>query len=242
MSYDVGMQQAAQRYFVLALRAARESGDRALGANVLAVMCRQMIHLNRPQDALELLALARYGARGALTAGTRSMVCALEARAQASLGQAQAALRAIGAAEDQFALRLPADEPPWIGYFTEAELAAESGHAYRDLAYVNTRYARPAVERIGQAVLLFHRNDTEHVRSRALSLVGLASAHLIQGEPEGAVHHAAAALDLTDQVRSTRLDDRLRITTAALHRRFGAAAEVRDLAERIRARLPEPSC
>ena len=65
MSYDVGLQPTAQKYFVLALHAAKEAGDRPLGSYVLSKMGRQMIHLGRPDDALELIHLAQYGSRDA---------------------------------------------------------------------------------------------------------------------------------------------------------------------------------
>lgn len=54
MSYDVGMHPSAQKYYVLALHAAKEAGDRPFGALILSDMSRQMIHLNRCEDALEL--------------------------------------------------------------------------------------------------------------------------------------------------------------------------------------------
>ena len=49
MSYDVGLQPTAQKYCVLALHAAKEAGDRPLGAFVLSSMSRQMIHLEPPR-------------------------------------------------------------------------------------------------------------------------------------------------------------------------------------------------
>ncbi len=58
-SYDVGLQPTAQKYFVLALHAAKEAGDKPLARTSLSSMSRQMIHLGRPEDALELIHLAQ---------------------------------------------------------------------------------------------------------------------------------------------------------------------------------------
>lgn len=63
MSYDIGLHPTAQKYFVLALHAAKEAGDKPLGSYILSGMSRQMIHLGRPEDALELVHLAQYGSR-----------------------------------------------------------------------------------------------------------------------------------------------------------------------------------
>ena len=66
-------------------------------------MSRQMIHLDRPDDALELIHLAQYGSRDTATATTQSMLHALEARAYANMGQADKCHRAVRMAEDTFA-------------------------------------------------------------------------------------------------------------------------------------------
>ncbi len=86
MSYDVGLQPTAQKYFVLALHAAKEAGDRPLGSYILSSMSRQMIHLGRPEDALELIHLAQYGSRDCASPRIQSMLYAMEARAYANMG------------------------------------------------------------------------------------------------------------------------------------------------------------
>jgi hypothetical protein len=67
MCHDVSMHSAAQRYFLLAFQAAKEADDPNLAAHVLSCMARQAGHLDRPKDALELIHLARYGARHTAT-------------------------------------------------------------------------------------------------------------------------------------------------------------------------------
>jgi hypothetical protein len=238
MSYDSGMQARAQRYFVMALHAAKESGDTPLGANVLATMARQLIHLNRSSDALDLLSLAQYGSRGLTTLRTRAMIATLEARAYASLGQASACHRAADRAEELYADRDSTRDPDWIAYFVAAELHSETGHAYRDLAYREPRYAELAENLLAQAVTLFTTQASGYVRSRALTLIGLASARLLRGQPELGASAALAALGLTEVVRSGRLDERLRITVASAVSRYPDVAEVRALADRVRRALP----
>ncbi|MQS06685.1 hypothetical protein FNX48_005685 [Streptomyces sp. IF17] len=250
MSYDVGLQPTAQKYFVLALHAAREAGDRPLGALVLSQMARQMIHLGRPADALELVTLAQYGGRE--NAGSRllAMLHALEARARASLGQTTRCRRAVDTADEVFAEIDPREhEPDWIAFFTLAELHVENGCAYRDLAYATDAdpdHTVPARRRIGAAVELFREElkRGERVgepgprRSYALGLIGLSTVHLLCREPEAAAERAMEALEVTRRLRSERVCDRLRRTTAAAAHEFGDVPAVARLQERMAVELP----
>ncbi len=237
MSYDIGIQPAAQKYYVLALHAAKEAGDEPLGANILTTMSRQMIHLGRPEDALDLLRLAQDGSRGAATPTTMAAVHAVTARAHANKGEVQECRRAVAMAEDTFADSNPKEDPNWIKYFSAAELAAENGHSYRDLAYHDdTQYAKLAQPLMGRAVEGFM--GTHYVRSRTLNLIGLMSTHLLENEPEQACQVADEALKLAVQVRSARVNKRLRQTAAAAARDFREVPAGRELGEKLVLALP----
>ncbi|MGW4033633.1 transcriptional repressor NsdA [Streptomyces sp. NPDC004838] len=243
MSYDVGLQPTAQKYFVLALHAAKEAGDKPLGSYILSSMSRQMIHLGRPDDALELVHLAQYGSRDCATARTQAMLYAMEARAYANMGQPSKCKRAVRIAEDTFA-DAAADggpEPDWIRFFSEAELNGENAHSYRDLAYVAGRsptYASLAEPVMERAVHLFGQDD-EHQRSYALNLIGMATVHLLKREPEQATGLASEALTIARRVRSERVNTRLRKTVDTAARDFGDVAEVVHLTDMLTAQLPE---
>jgi hypothetical protein len=241
MSYDVGLQPTAQKYLVLALHAAKEAGDRPLGAFVLSSMSRQMIHLDRPDDALELIHLAQYGARDSAGATTQAMLHALEARAYANMGQVNKCHRAVRMAEDTFADARPEEDPTWISFFTEAELHAENAHSYRDLAYVAGRsptYASLAQPEMQAAVDGF-REDAVHQRAYALNLVGMGTVHLLMREPEQAAHFTEHAIGVAKRVRSERVNTRIRKTTDTAVREFGDVPEVARLAERLSRELPD---
>ncbi|MET7297139.1 hypothetical protein ABZS79_34465 [Streptomyces griseoloalbus] len=244
MSYDVGLQPTAQKYFVLALHAAKEAGDRPLGSYVLSSMSRQMIHLGRPEDALELIHLAQYGSRDCASPRTQSMLYAMEARAYANMGQPGRCKRAVRMAEDTFAEADEWDEPDpaWIRFFSEAELYAENSHSYRDLAYVAGRsptYASLAEPLMKRAVELFGQEGGEHQRSYALNLIGMATVHLLQREPEQSTVLATEAITAAKKVRSERLNTRIRKTVDTAVRDFGELAEVVRLTERLAIELPE---
>ncbi|MGQ4487956.1 hypothetical protein ACN6LM_005170 [Streptomyces sp. SAS_281] len=243
MSYDVGLQPTAQKYFVLALHAAKEAGDKPLGSYVLSSMSRQMIHLGRPDDALELIHLAQYGSRDCATPRTQAMLYAMEARAYANMGQPSKCKRAVRMAEDTF-LDAGVDgepEPDWIRFFSEAELNGENSHSFRDLAYVAGRsptYASLAEPVMERAVQLFGEDD-EHQRSYALNLIGLATVHLLKGEPEASTAPAERALRVARKVRSERVNTRLRKTVDTAARDYGDVPEVARLTELLIEQLPE---
>ncbi|MGV9902798.1 transcriptional repressor NsdA [Streptomyces sp. NPDC003388] len=243
MSYDVGLQPTAQKYFVLALHAAKEAGDKPLGSYILSNMSRQMIHLGRPDDALELIHLAQYGSRDCAGPRTQAMLYAMEARAYANMGQPGKCKRAVRMAEDTFADVHEWDEPDpdWIRFFSEAELFAENSHSYRDLAYVAGRspaYASLAQPLMERAVELF-AEDREHQRSYALNLIGLATVHLLRREPEQSTRFACDAMRVAKKVRSERVNTRIRKTVDTAVRDFGDLAAVADLSEQLAVDLPE---
>ncbi|MEV5976850.1 hypothetical protein [Streptomyces sp. NPDC052114] len=243
MSYDVGLQPTAQKYFVLALHAAKEAGEKPLGSYILSSMSRQMIHLGRPDDALELIHLAQYGSRDCASPRTQAMLYAMEARAYASMGQPGKCKRAVRMAEDTFADAedFNEPEPDWIRFFSEAELNGENAHSFRDLAYVAGRsptYASLAEPVMDRAVELFEK-DVEHQRSYALNLIGKATVHLLQREPEQSTVLAGQALDIAKKVRSERVNTRLRKTVDTAVRDFGDVTEVLRITERLAIEMPE---
>ncbi|MET8942988.1 hypothetical protein ABZX30_05185 [Streptomyces sp. NPDC004542] len=243
MSYDVGLQPTAQKYFVLALHAAKEAGDKPLGSYILSSMSRQMIHLGRPDDALELIHLAQYGSRDCASPRTQAMLYAMEARAYATMGQPGKCKRAVRMAEDTFT---EADEwddpdPDWIRFFSEAELLAENSHSYRDLAYVAGRspaYASLAEPLMQRAVELFAK-DHEHQRSYALNLIGMATVHLLRREPERSAVLASQAMQVAKKVRSERVNTRIRKTVDTAVRDFGDLTEIVELGDQLAVDLPE---
>ncbi|MET7794734.1 hypothetical protein ABZV25_13280 [Micrococcus luteus] len=243
MSYDVGLQPTAQKYFVLALHAAKEAGDKPLGSYILSSMSRQMIHLGRPDDALELIHLAQYGSRDCASPRTQAMLYAMEARAYANMGQPGKCKRAVRMAEDSFEDVHEWDDPDpdWIRFFSLAELHGENSHSYRDLAYVAGRsptYASLAEPLMQQAVDLFAK-DGEHQRSYALNLIGMATVHLLRREPEQSAVLAKDAMAIAKKVRSERVNTRIRKTVDTAVRDFGDLAEVVDLTEQLAVDLPE---
>src|SRR5690348_1720900 len=94
-------------------------------------MARQAGHLGQPEDALELIHLARYGARQTATPTIDALLHSLEARYCAMMGRLKDFDRAAGQAEAAFADSNPADDPAWVAYFDTASTMQRSGFATR---------------------------------------------------------------------------------------------------------------
>jgi hypothetical protein len=89
-----------------------------------------------------------------------------------------------------------------------------------------------------RAVELFEK-DSEHQRSYALNLIGMATVHLLQREPEQSTVLAEQAMIIAKKVRSERVNTRIRKTVDTAVREFGDVAEVTHLTEQLAIHLPE---
>lgn len=206
MAWDSGQQKQAQNYYMLALRAAHAAGDRAFGANVLAGMARQMLYLDRPQDALELVHLAQRGISHSV-ARVRAMLHTREAWAYAAMGRPAAFRRATGEATEALAEADTDDEPYWIAYFDKSELAGVTGGRLLDMARQDPQsHAEDAATHIRSALT---QRGAEAGRSHALDLIGLAECHFLTGDLKSAVEYTHRSVDAAARTQSSRVRTQL---------------------------------
>ncbi|MFE4535707.1 helix-turn-helix domain-containing protein [Streptomyces scopuliridis] len=203
MAWDSGLHRRAQEYYRLALRSAHAGADKVFGANVLAGMARQMLYRDRPDDALQLIQLAQEGARDVIGPRVRAMLHTREAWAYAAQGRTAGFERATARAAEALAAAGPGEEEPyWIAYFDDAELAGVTGGRLLDLARQNPRqHADRAATEIRSAL---SSRGPEAGRSHALDRIGLAECYFLVGDITGAVeetHRAVAAARLTQSGR-----------------------------------------
>jgi hypothetical protein len=236
MSHDVGLEPTAQKYFLIAAHAAREGGDRPRAGEALSRAARQMVHLGRPDDALDLMALATSGSGDTALPRTRAMLHTVEAWAQASMGRGQAMRRTLGEAEELF-VSDNGDVPPpsWMQNFDEADLHGMQALAYRTLAEHDPSAALPAQIHAKQAIKL---RSAGHERSTIFDYLSLASACFIGDDPDQADRYARMALLTIGENSSHRTWDRLR-EMYRLTGRFSDYGTVRDLRREIDAALPK---
>ncbi len=236
MSHDVGLEPTAQKYFLIAAHAAREGGDRPRAGEALSRAARQMIHLGRPDDALDLMKLAVSGSGDQALPRTRAMLQTIEAWAQASMGRGQAMRRALGQAEDLFASDNGDVAPPsWMQHFDEADLHGMQALSYRTLAEHDVPAATPARYHAQRALEL---RGEGFERSKIFDYLSMASACFIAGDPEQADNYARLALLTIGQTSSHRTWDRLR-EMYRLTGRYSASARIGALRAEIQDAMPK---
>ncbi len=241
MALDSGLQATAQRYQILGLHCAKESRDRSLAAGILAVMGRQLIHLNRAQDALDLLAVGRIAARGDLEPLVCALIDAVEARAQGALGRAEQCRNAVERATNAHELARAQDHTPeWVAGYTAAALHAELGQAFRDLSNRTPAAAAEAAAQFEAAVLLYEREGAAQLRGHVAALVGFADARTLLGDAAAAAETLRTACLLAVRLRSRQTEERLREALARARQRFPQEPALRDLTDRLRDPAPAP--
>ncbi|GAA0400335.1 hypothetical protein [Streptomyces luteireticuli] len=236
MSHDVGLEPTAQKYFVIAAHAAREGGDRPRAGEALSRAARQMVHLGRPDDALDLMKLAKSGSGSETLPRTRAMLYTIEAWAQASMGKGQAMRRTLGQAEELFVSDKQDVPPPsWMQHFDEADLHGMQALAYRTLAEHDPGAAAVAQRHAKEALRL---RKGGHQRSTVFDYISMASACFISDDPEQADTYARLALVSIGETSSHRTWDRLR-EMYRLTGKYAGYARIADLRQEIQRALPK---
>ncbi|MEE1927285.1 hypothetical protein V1J52_03660 [Streptomyces sp. TRM 70351] len=236
MSHDVGLEPTAQKYFVIAVHAAREGGDRPRAGEALSRAARQMVHLGRPGDALDLMKLARAGSGEETLPRTRAMLHTVEAWAQASLGRGQAVRRTLGEAEELFASdRGDVPPPSWMQSFDAADLHGMEALAFRTLAEHDASAAASAEYHAKRALTL---RGEGFQRSQTFDYISLASACFLADDPEQADTYARLALVSVRENSSHRTWDRLR-EMYRLTARYSGSPRIDSLREELREALPK---
>ena len=207
-AYDAGHHGTAQRYFVQGLRLAREAGDRMMAGQILSNLSHQANFLGQFESALHLARAAQAATARRATATVRSMFLAMEARALASIGDRAGCLAAIGEAEREFAARRAGDDPDWIDYFDEWELAGEAAHCFRDLGL-----AEETLHFAGQAI------DTVRTPARTRAFISMVTAagELNAGNVDSAVALAVESVKLAGSLKSDRYRKYLRDFYRTVH-------------------------
>ncbi|WP_433503223.1 XRE family transcriptional regulator [Pseudonocardia halophobica] len=195
-SYDVGHHGLAQRYFIQALALADAAEDRSLAASILDAMSHQATYLGKFREAANLARAAALGTNSLGVPVLSAHFRVMEARALARVGDSTGCDAALSEATTQFERHSTGDGPEWIQYFDEVEFAAELGHCHRDLGRPSDaiRWAAQAVEGA----------TGEYLRSDFFATMVLAQAQLDAGEVESGCETALRALDLGEELQSTR--------------------------------------
>ncbi|GAA1411325.1 MFS transporter [Kitasatospora putterlickiae] len=233
MAFDTGQHEAAQRYYIQALRLARAAADVPLGGYVLASMSLQAGYRGFAEEAVDLAQAALERNRGLATARTMSFFHLVEARAQAKARNAAACATALGAAESALERARAGDpDPAWIDFYAYDRLAADAAECFRDLGVPSKvrQFTREALARPTEGF----------VRSHGLRLVVSAMAEAEAGNLDAAVAAGERAVDVAGRISSQRSREYVVEMLRRLEP-FQGERRVRELTERARAVTVAPA-
>jgi hypothetical protein len=236
LSWDVGRHSLAQRYYTQALDLAMTAGDRRYAGYVLSQMSWMTAHLghgaatehDRLRKARQSVALARAGinvVQDAATPVLAAQLHAVQARGLALLGDAPGTRRAVLAAERHYERSRIEDEPPWLGFYTDAGFAVDIGRGLRDAG--ETKEAAKLIKRALDSV------ESWKVSGRCAIETELASAHFVGGDWERVATVGRDAVRTATEVGSNRAVDGLRTLQRQLRPMRPASPHLRELDARI---------
>jgi tetratricopeptide (TPR) repeat protein len=231
MAFDTGQHEAAQRYYIQALRLARAAADVPLGGYVLASMSLQACYRGFAEEAVDLAQAALERNRGLATARTMSFFHLVEARAQARAGNGPACAAALAAAESALERSRAGDpDPAWIDFYAYDRLAADAAECFRDLGVPAKvrQFTREALARPTEGF----------VRSHGLRLVVSAMAEAEAGNLDAAVEVGERAVEVAGRISSHRTREYVLQMIRRLEP-FHSEQRVRELTERARVVLAQ---
>jgi tetratricopeptide (TPR) repeat protein len=194
--FDSGDGARAQRYFLVALRAARQSGDKALGAHVLGFMGVQSTMAGNPAAAVTLLNSSHEGAAAQMTATEKAALFGRLASAHGKGGDTRSIDVCAGKAFEWWSRSDPENDPDRIYWCDDADVSGMIGEGY--VALGEPGKAIPYLQRAVDGLAVSFPRD------QVIYIANLASAYLAAGESEQALSEArrgaAIAADLDSEL------------------------------------------
>jgi transcriptional regulator with XRE-family HTH domain len=198
---DAGRHREATRLYLTGVRAAHAGGDLPGAANNLSSLAYLVANTADPRHGVLMAASAHRGAQHEASATTRALLMERVAWAHARADEPGGADRALGRVEEAYSARRPADDPAWVYWLTQEEIAIMAGRCWTQLH--RPLRAVPVLEHATAG----YGDDT--ARESALYLTWLGEAYLQANEVEQAAQTATRALTLTRMAASDRSTQRV---------------------------------
>ncbi|MBN1174820.1 MAG: tetratricopeptide repeat protein [Micromonosporaceae bacterium] len=225
LNFDAGRYEQARMAYGEALQAAQLTDDLNLEVLVLASMNTLARYRGRPREAIQLAQLAQRRAAGWGPPRLLALLASREAVCWAQLGDPGSSQAAMRRARHVFTPAIRPEDPPWIAFFDDAELAARRATAAGYLGQRDQRIdqMRSAVDQLGPS----------YQRNRAYYSVRLGLSQLDLGDETGACQTVAPVLPLLTTVRSGRAH--ARFTEFHTRLRRNGSRPARDLLDQAHA-------
>ncbi|MEV7805300.1 XRE family transcriptional regulator [Microbispora sp. NPDC088329] len=220
MCQDSGDHAAALAWYDRSHGWALEAGDAALAATTLNMRAHLAWGIGDPLRCVRLAEAARWH-DGRTTLGVQGMAAQMAARGHAEMGEAGAARRLLGEAEEliRAACERPENEPPWMYFYDDGWFDMQRGMA--ELVLGDGPRAVRFLDR-GLATL-----PEAYRRDRAWFGTCLARAHALAGDVEAAEDLAVAAVPDAVAVNRYAVQDLRKLSGALrpIHRQSGQSIE-----------------
>ena len=227
---DLGADRLAQRHYLRALSVVTVDGDRRYGGYLIAVSLAHLaLHCGDADQAARLATAALRGTEQQTSPAVRAAFRTVLARAQARQGDEAACAATLRQVDADLARSRAEDEPAWISYFGEADLADEKAHCFFDLGLHELAQREAA-----QAIRLL---ESTRVRRLAIDTALYAASLARCRQIEHACAMGRLAVDHAAGVESFRSAHRIVLMMAELQP-YADLPVVRDLGEYVRVRLP----
>lgn len=201
LAIDADRHPLARHHFQETLLLARMNDDHPLEVRVLSYMCLQSLRQARPREAVQMAKHAQRIAAGWANPRLLTLLHLRAARAHAAMDNEPGFLRELAIAKSQFAAGARPDDPLFINFVTEAELAGITALSYLDLHRPDwaTDYLRRI---IADPDPVFRRNTSYYT-------VKLAEARLNAGDLTEACEIGANVVQVVSTLDSGRVRRRL---------------------------------
>lgn len=201
LAYDAERHDEARRWWLEALHVARLLDDGRVETVVMASMSLQAGRRGSGREAVDLARAAQKAARDAATPRLRSLLYAREALGHSRTRDQVATQRALRRAGTELSRGRSDDDPLWLEFYGEADLAWHHMLAaldHNDLAAAE-RAIRDALANV----------DAAHPRNHALYLAQLADVLVAQSRIDEGLSVASRAVSRASDLGSRRVDLRV---------------------------------
>ncbi|RNF94270.1 transcriptional regulator, partial [Streptomyces botrytidirepellens] len=217
---DAAHHEQAERAYSIGISAARQAGDGPLVAHLAGSLGYQLSNTGREREGLGLALAAVEEAGADAPAEARALFLDRVAWAHTRAGEAQPAVRALGAAHEALSADGGAEAPLWAYWVSREELEVMDARVFTEL--------RRPLRAVPLLTDVLARYDATHAREVALYRSWLAVALADANEPEQAAAEARLVVTASADVASERAAERSRVVLRRL-RGFEDVPEVRGL-------------
>ncbi|MFI5665116.1 tetratricopeptide repeat protein [Streptomyces sp. NPDC051684] len=222
LAHDSGRFDDARSHYAEALATARMAGDEALEAHAFCNTAFLARDAGRPREAVRAAQAATRVASRLGSPRLLSLLALREAGGWAGLGDQPSCERSLARAQALFARGLSDPDPEWMSFYGEAELEGLEAQCWSALG----DWDRASLHARRAATL----QDPHFTRNMALYTAELADDLARAGQPDESASAGLRALNLLQDVRSSRIEGMLATTARVLlpHRRAAGVSAFLD--------------